>query len=84
MELETGHYNTFVIRIWHDKAGGAMRGYIRHVSTEEYAYFAGLEDMGDFITRNLRPLPSQSSTNEKTRIEVVIPTEDLRDIGQNE
>ena len=53
MEQLAGYYNTFLIKIWCDEAGGKLRGYIQHASTQQHAYFASSEEMNKFILNHL-------------------------------
>ena len=76
-----GYYNTFVVKIWCDEVETTIRGHIQHVSTQEYTYFLGLEDMTNFIVSHLSPPSNDSATQDKTRSGLTLIAEDCGDIG---
>ena len=59
-----GYYNTFVVKIWCNDHGQMARGHVQHVSSKDYIYFLGLNDMNDFIISHVK-LPSKNSVNLK-------------------
>ena len=79
-----GYYNTFVVKIWCDDRGEKIRGHIQHVSSQEHAYFLGLEYMTDFIASHLDPPPHNSVTQDKTHGGLSLLAEGMGNIGQNE
>ncbi len=50
----TGHYSTFVVKLWCDECGQLVRGQIEHATTQDHAYFVKLEDMNTLITKYLK------------------------------
>lgn len=77
----TGYYNTFVVKIWCEEKGGTIRGYIQHVSSQEYIHFLNLEDMTNFVLNHLEPPPSESDMPDKTRDSWALLVEDFGDVG---
>ena len=66
MELSTGYYNTFIIRIWKTEPQGKIRGYVQHAHTQEKIYFTELSSMNEFIEKNLNPPIKDFLKNENT------------------
>jgi hypothetical protein len=77
----TGYYNTFVVKIWCEEAGGTIRGYIQHVSSQEHIHFLNLEDMTNFILSHLEPPPGESGTPDKTQGSWALLVEDFGDVS---
>ena len=50
-----GYYNSFVVKIWSEEPGGAVRGHIQHVSSQENSHFLNLDKMLDFMKAHLGP-----------------------------
>jgi hypothetical protein len=84
MEQTRGYYNTFVVKIWHGKAEGIMRGHIQHVSSQEHAHFFTLGNMSNFILNHLGPPPGDFITQDETKSKSTILTEDIGDFGEHE
>jgi len=59
-----GYYNTFVVKIWCNDHGQMVRGHVQHVSSKDYIYFLGLNDMNDFVISHVN-LPPKNSFNLK-------------------
>ncbi len=53
MEKETGHYSTFVIRIWSDESGGKLVGHIQHIASQDKGSFNSVEGMNEFVLEHL-------------------------------
>ena len=77
MERMTGYYNTFVVKIWCNKAQGTIRGYIQHASSQERIYFLNLEDMMHFIQSHIDTPPNDSVLQDKTESRQALLTEDF-------
>jgi len=77
----TGYYNTFVVRIWCDKAEETTRGHIQHVSSQDRIHFLNLEDMTDFILSHLKPPSIESGISDEAQEKWVLLTEDYGDVG---
>ena len=84
MERSKGYYNTFVVKIWRDEAEGTMRGYIQHVSTQEYAHFLSLENMTDFIVSHLGPPLRDSIAQGRTQDDISLLIESIGDSNNRE
>ncbi len=82
MERTTGHYNTFVVKIWSDK--GITRGHIQHVGGKEYIYFFSLEKMIDFMVSRLGPPANDSGILNKMQRSLSPVSEDSKDFGSDE
>lgn len=59
-----GYYNSFVVKIWSEESGGAVRGHIQHVSSREDSHFLNLDKMLDFIIAHLEPPASPPRQND--------------------
>ena len=63
----TGHYNTFLVKIWTDKR--AARGHVQHVQSKEYVYFGNLEKMVHFIVSRLNASEDNSEIMNGNKIQ---------------
>ena len=68
-ELAMGQYQTFVVRLWADGAGGAARGHIQHIASRRGMYFRDSEKMLQFIHDHLLPsiLPANGHDRDDQR-----------------
>jgi hypothetical protein len=60
-----GQYQTFVVRLWADSAGGAARGHIQHIASRRGIYFRDSQKMLQFIHDHLLPAMLPANGHER-------------------
>jgi hypothetical protein len=82
LERQSGHYNTFVVRIWSEEAAGRLRGQIQHIATQDKGSFDCLEVMNRFVLNHLgaaSALAGMRSSKSRKSIDNVSTEKELRD-----